>query len=205
VSYDQKLLTCYRGMRRSIPRLDHGMKSATKLESFRAAKDSFYARDRRAPLTSEQKRGFKGLAYFPVNTSLVINAKIDRKVDPGIVRVETTKGEHQEYRRYGVVRFEVDGRPAQVTLYASDHSHNLFLPFRDATSDQETYGAGRYLDLHADGDEIVLDFNYAYNPNCAYNPDWSCPLPPAENWLKVPIRAGEMKFPDHASDSQATY
>ncbi len=177
------------------------MKNATELESFRAAKDKFYARDHRAPLTSEQQRGFKGLSYFPENANLVINAKIDRKVEPGIVRMETTKGEQQEYRRYGVVRFEVDGRPAQVTLYASDHSHNLFLPFRDATSGKETYGAGRYLDLDAHGDEVLVDFNYAYNPNCAYNPDWSCPLPPAENWLKVPIRAGEMTFPDHASGS----
>jgi uncharacterized protein len=192
-------------MCRSIPRLDQGMKDATELESFRAAKDSFYARDRRAPLTSEQKRGFKGLAYYPENTNLVINARIDRKVEPGIVRMETTKGEQQEYRRYGVVRFEVDGRPAQVTLYASDHSHSLFLPFRDATSGQETYGAGRYLDLRAHGDEVLVDFNYAYNPNCAYNPDWSCPLPPAENWLKVPIRAGEMAFPGHDSGTEATH
>src|SRR5258708_10403915 len=106
------------------------MKNATELESFRASKDSFYAGDRRAPLTSEQRRGFKGLAYFPENASLVINARIDRQVEPGIVSMETTKGEQQEYRRYGVVRFEVDGRPTQVTLYASDHSHNLFLPFR---------------------------------------------------------------------------
>jgi uncharacterized protein (DUF1684 family) len=85
---------------------------------------------------------------------------------------------------------------AQVMLYSSAGSHELFLPFRDTTSGKETYGAGRYLDLHAHGDEVVVDFNYAYNPNCAYNPDWNCPLPPAENWLKVPIRAGEKAFPD---------
>jgi len=71
---------------------------------------------------------------------------------------------------------------------------DLFIIFKDATSGKETYGAGRYLDLDRHGDEIVIDFNYAYNPYCAYNPDWSCPLPPAENWLKVPIRAGEKNF-----------
>ena len=177
------------------------MANASELESFRAAKDKFYARDHRAPLTAAQQRGFKGLSYFPENTTLVIKARIDRKVEPGIVRMETTKGEQQDYRRYGVVHLEVDGRPARMTLFASGRSHRLFLPFRDATSGKETYGAGRYLDLDADGDEVLVDFNYAYNPNCAYNSDWSCPLPPAENWLAVPIRAGEMTFQDQASDS----
>jgi uncharacterized protein len=185
-------------MCRAIPRLDQGMAKGSELESFRAAKDKFYARDHRAPLTPAQQRGFKGLSYFPKNTALIINARIDRKVEPGIVRMETTKGEQQEYRRYGVVHFEVDGQPAQVTLYASDHSHGLFLAFRDTTSGKETYEAGRYLDVETHGDVVRVDFNYAYNPNCAYNPDWSCPLPPAENWLKVPIRAGEMTFPDRA-------
>jgi uncharacterized protein (DUF1684 family) len=189
-------------MCRVIPRLDQGMAKASELESFRAAKDKFYARGPRAPVTAAQQRGFKGLSYFPENRALVINATINRKVELGIVRMETTKGEQQEYRRYGVVHFEVDGEPAQVTLYASGHSQRLFLPFRDATSGKETYGAGRYLDLDADGEEVLVDFNYAYNPNCAYNADWSCPLPPAENWLEVPIRAGEMTFPDHASGSE---
>lgn len=170
------------------------MKATAELEQFRADKDDFYAHDHQSPLTSTQQRSFKGLAYFPENKALVIKAKIDRKVEPGVVRMQTTKGEEQAYRRYGVVRFHVDGLPAQVTLYESAGSHDLFLPFRDATSGKETYGAGRYLDLHAHGDEIVIDFNYAYNPYCAYNQDWNCPLPPAENWLKVPIRAGEMTF-----------
>jgi uncharacterized protein (DUF1684 family) len=178
------------------------MKNRTELELFRAAKDKFYRQDHRVPLTPEQQRDFTGLSYFPENDALVIKASIDRNVQPGIVHMETTKGEQQEFRRFGVAHFEVDSRPAQVTLYASDHSHNLFLPFRDATSGKETYGGGRYLDLHTHGDEVLIDFNYAYNPNCAYNPDWSCPLPPAENWLEVPIRAGEMAFPDHASGSE---
>jgi len=109
-------------------------------------------------------------------------------------RMATTGGEDQVYRRYGLVRFRVDDQPAQLVLYASDDSDELFIPFRDATSGKETYGAGRYLELHAHGDDVTIDFNYAYNPNCAYDPSWSCPLPPAENWLKVPIRAGEKTF-----------
>src|SRR5579859_3624772 len=167
----------------------------TELESFRKDKDEFFGHDHGSPLTPAQQRTFKGLAYYPENPQLVVRATIDREVEPGVVRMQTTQGREQEYRRYGVVRFQVDGQPAQVTLYSSDGSHELFVPFRDATSGRETYAAGRYLDLHSHGDEIVIDFNYAYNPYCAYNPDWSCPLAPAENWLKVPIRAGEKDFP----------
>jgi uncharacterized protein (DUF1684 family) len=172
------------------------MRAVTELEGSRREKDDFFENDHRSPLTSAQQRKFKGLAYFPENPALVVKATIDRKVEPGAVRMETTKGQEQVYNRYGVVHFEVDGQAAQLTLYASEGSHDLFVPFRDATSGKETYGAGRYLDLHRHGDEIVIDFNYAYNPYCAYNPDWSCPLPPAENWLKIPIRAGEKSFPD---------
>jgi len=168
----------------------------SELHEFRAEKDEFFGHDHRAPLTPAQQRKFKGLSYFDENPKLQIRAKIDRAVQAGEVRMATTTGEEQVYRRQGVVRFEVDGEPADVTLYGSANSHDLFLPFRDATSGKETYGAGRYLDRHAHGDEVVIDFNYAYNPNCAYNPDWSCPLPPAENWLKVPILAGEKSFED---------
>jgi uncharacterized protein (DUF1684 family) len=178
------------------------VRGATELEQFRTEKDDFYRHDHRSPLTPDQQRGFKGLTYFSENRALVINARIDRQVQPGVIRMETTRGEQQVYRRYGLVRFEVDGQPASVTLYASESgSHDLFLPFRDATSGKESYGAGRYLDIHAHGDKVVVDFNYAYNPNCAYNPDWNCPLPPAENWLKVPIRAGEMNFLDPGEGS----
>jgi uncharacterized protein len=182
------------------------VKATSELEMFRTEKDEFYRHDRRSPLTPDQQRGFKGLSYFPENSALVIKSRIDRNVQPGVIQMETTKGQAQSFRRYGVVRFEVDGQPAQVTLYASEgSSRDLFLPFRDATSGTQSYGAGRYLDLHAHGDEVVVDFNYAYNPNCAYNPDWNCPLPPAENWLDVPIRAGEMKFLDPGEGSRDSH
>jgi len=174
--------------------------ATSDLDQFRAEKDDFFAHDHRAPLSPEQRRNFKGLAYFPENSQLVIRAQIDRNIEPGDVQMATTRGEEQVFSRFGVVSFEVEGEAAQITLYSSEGSHELFVPFRDATSGRDTYGAGRYLDLHAHGNEVVLDFNYAYNPYCAYNPNWNCPLPPGENWLKVAIRAGEKAFPDnHAS------
>src|SRR5690348_11161220 len=107
---------------------------ASELEQFRTEKDEFYQYDHRSPLTRDQQRDFQGLSYFPENTALVIKARIDQNVQPGTIHMETTKGEKQAFRRYGVVRFEVDGQPVQVTLYASERSsHDLFLPFRDSS------------------------------------------------------------------------
>jgi hypothetical protein len=168
------------------------------LDEFRAAKDEFFALDHRSPLTDEQKAEFEGLAYFPEESSLRLVAPIDVDVDHDEVRMQTSTGDEQVYRRAGIVRFEVDGEPAQITLYASEHQHGFFVPFRDATSGKETYGAGRYLEAEVlDDGRVEVDFNLAYNPYCAYNERWSCPLPPIENWLKVPIRAGERSFPGH--------
>lgn len=171
----------------------------SELDDFRAEKDAFFREHPQSPLTPEQRASFEGLAYFPESGDLVVRAElVTEGVDlEEIVVMQTTTGGQQTYRRAGVVRFDVDGAPAQVTLYASPDMHELFLPFRDATSGKETYGAGRYLEVEPPDlrHHVVVDFNYAYSPNCAYNPEWSCPIPPGENWLAVPIRAGEKTFP----------
>jgi len=167
----------------------------TELDDFRVRKDHFFAHDARSPLTPDQHADFQGLAYFPENPALRIEADLDTNVEPGEVRLQTSTGDEQAHRRAGTIRFEVDGEPAVLTLFASEETDELFLPFRDSTTGKETYPAGRYLDVEpaADG-KVVVDLNFAYNPYCAYNPHWSCPLPPVENWLKVPIRAGEKDF-----------
>ena len=108
--------------------------------------------------------------------------------------MQTTGGGVQRYRRAGALTFEVSGQPAQITLYDAGDD-GFFVPFRDATSGRETYGAGRYLEAEAQSDGlVVVDFNEAYNPYCAYNARWTCPIPPSANWLQVPIRAGERSF-----------
>jgi len=171
----------------------------SELERFRKGKDGFFRSHPQSPLTSDQRAVFEGLVYFPEEPALAVRAPLETD---GVDRDErivmpTTTGEEQVYRRAGIVRFEVDGEPAVVTLYASDGMDELFLPFRDSTSGKETYVAGRYLEVAPPGpdERVVVDFNYAYNPYCAYNPDWACPIPPGENWLAVPIRAGERSFP----------
>ena len=171
----------------------------SELEDFRADKDAFFREHPQSPLTPEQRAAFEGLAYFPEDSSRVIRAplSLDGVDTEEPIVMQTTTGGTQTYRRAGVVRFEVDGEPAQVTLFSSPDMEELFLPFRDATSGKETYGAGRYLEVEPPdaAGEAAIDFNRAYNPYCAYNPEWSCPIPPGENWLAVRIRAGERTFP----------
>jgi uncharacterized protein len=166
------------------------------LADFRAAKDDFFGGDPDSPLTEEQQDGFAGLKYYPYNAALNIEAPIDRDVSHDAVIMQTSTGEQQTYRRLGKISFNVGDQEAGATIYRSPHG-DLFLPIRDATSGKETYGAGRYVEPEMNGpDRIVVDFNYLYNPYCAYNDAWSCPLPPVENWLKVPIEAGEKSFSD---------
>ena len=107
--------------------------------------------------------------------------------------MQTSTGSIQEYLRFGRFRFSIDGQQTELTIYENDHEY--FLPFADALAGKETYGAGRYLEpQRTHHGKFLIDFNYAYNPYCAYNPRWSCPIPPAENRIKVPIRAGEKVF-----------
>ncbi len=158
-------------------------------------KDAYF-RTRQSPLTPEQRKSFAGLRYFPENPSLRFRVPLTRLSGAEKVRMQTSTAHVATYIKYGTVQFTVAGQPQTLTLYKSEDHDALFLPFTDATSDADTYGAGRYLDPTVEPDgTIVLDFNLAYNPYCAFDPiKWSCPLPPAENRLKVRIEAGELKF-----------
>jgi uncharacterized protein (DUF1684 family) len=164
------------------------------LTEFRKSKDAFFAADPDSPLSDEQKRHFAGLHYYPENRSLRFEAKLSRFETPEEIQMQTSTGDVQRYLRLGTFAFTVDGQEATLTVYGSGNS-DAFVPFADATSGEETYGAGRYLDLEwRGGDRFLVDLNMAYNPWCAYSPHYSCPLPPAENRLKVAIRAGEKNF-----------
>ena len=173
------------------------------LDEFRRAKDRWMALDAQSPLTAAQRRRFGGLLYFDENPALVFTLIPERVTGTAFLEMPTSSGEIPLYQEWGRARFavegEVDGKvnaqPAALMIYRHPQSESLFLPFRDATASHETYGAGRYLEVHEleDG-RVLLDFNYAYNPYCAYNEGYSCPLPPAENRIAVAIRAGERTF-----------
>lgn len=172
----------------------------TILEDFRKQKDDFFGNDYQSPLTTEEKRDFHGLNYYPENPSLHLELPLEKLEAPKPVVLQTSTGEAREYLCVGQVRFDVDGQEAVLQVYVDDYD-GYFLPFIDATAPDETYGAGRYLEPHdisgGVGDPLlIVDFNLAYNPYCAYNERWSCPIPPRENRLKVRIEAGEKKFHD---------
>ncbi len=168
----------------------------SELTDFRKEKDAYFARDSQSPLTSKQRKSFKGLAYFPENPSLRLDLPVEMLEEEEPVQMVTSTGSVQEYRRWGRVTFPVDGKEAALTIYQDTEMGHLFLPFADGTSGQETYEAGRYMEPQLLEDErVLLDFNYAYSPYCAYNAYWSCPIPPAENRLKVRLEAGEKNFP----------
>jgi uncharacterized protein (DUF1684 family) len=166
------------------------------LANFRREKDDFFRTDASSPLTPAQRQTFPGLRYFPPNPALRLTLEVEEFPAQDTVRMQTTTGDVQSYERYGRIRFEVDGQEASLTIYRNEYG--FFLPFADSLAGKETYGAGRYLEPEPlpDG-RLLVDFNLAYNPYCAYNEHWSCPITPAENRLKVPIRAGEMTFEDH--------
>ncbi|NUM45639.1 MAG: DUF1684 domain-containing protein [Anaerolineales bacterium] len=162
----------------------------TELEQFRKSKDDFFKRHPQSPLTPPQRRAFTGLNYFPENPALDLTVTVETFVPQDSIIVQTSTGDEQSYLRYGKFRFQVEGQDVELTLFASDHG--FFLPFVDSLRGEETYGAGRYLEPEEGPDgRFHIDFNLAYNPYCAYNENWSCPLTPFENRLNVPIRAGE--------------
>jgi uncharacterized protein len=166
----------------------------SELDAFRAEKDDFFKHHPQSPLTPEQRRDFDGLQYFPENDALRLEVQVERLVGQQPFQMQTSTGGVQEYVRYGKFKFQVDGKDAELTIYQGDDDY-YFLPFVDSLAGNETYPAGRYLEPEPlPGDRFLVDFNVAYNPYCAYNEMWSCPITPAENRLKVPIRAGEKLF-----------
>lgn len=165
----------------------------TELEAFRAEKDEFFASHPQSPLTREQKAGFHGLNYFPENEQLRIEAQVEEFSVKDGFDMQTSTGGVQHYERYGRISFSVEGETVELTIFRSEHGY--FLPFVDSLAGRETYPAGRYLEPEVlPGGRFLIDFNLAYNPYCAYNEMWSCPITPVENRVRVPIRAGEKLF-----------
>ena len=171
-----------------------------RLLGFRAAKDRLFATHPSSPVPAAARRDFRGLAYWRHVPELAFRLPLEP--DPAAAALDLPRsapGPGMPYARIGWVSFAVDGERARLAVYWLDeYAGGIFIPFRDATSGAETYGGGRYLwdsakgaDLGSEGDELVVDFNYAYHPSCVQDPIWSCPLAPPENWLGVPIRAGE--------------
>lgn len=165
-----------------------------QIEEFRQQKDRSFREDNDSPLLPEDRAEFRGLKYFPVDTSYAIKVKLQKYPNPETVKMLTSTGEQRDYLRYGYFEFTLAGKQCRLDVFKLPNTRHLFIPFRDSTSGQETYGAGRYLDLEEGADAYTLDFNLAYNPYCAYNARYSCPIPPPQNRLEVAIKAGEKNY-----------
>lgn len=164
----------------------------TKLLEERAAKDEQFKSGDDSPI--RDKEAFHGLHYFEPNLGFRVKANISPYMqDDKEVVVKYTDGTSEKYEKYGYANFDIEGQPQKLLLLKNEGTISVL--FRDATSGKQTYGGGRYLDYPADAvknNTIVLDFNKAYNPYCAYQQDYACPVPPAENTLSVAITAGEV-------------
>jgi uncharacterized protein (DUF1684 family) len=167
------------------------------LERYRADKDAYFRSARNSPIPPAERDAFTGLPYYPVDPAYRFDGLSVEPYtggEPENFEIPTSDGKLRPAHRAGVLRFELGGERRVLTAYTFDgeDGESLFVPVLDATSGTETYGAGRYLDLDPEPDgTYTLDFNMAYHPSCVYDMKFSCPLTPAENRLRVPIRAGE--------------
>ncbi len=172
---------------------------------FRADKDAYFRTAKGSPVPAAEREAFRGLPYYPVDES----RRLDNLAlvpyegeEPVRFEIPTSDGRLKPAERAGVFHFELGGTDCSLTAYrmAGGDGQTLFVPFLDATSGTETYGAGRYLDLDLEPEDdgtYTLDFNLAYHPSCVYDPRFSCPITPAENRLQVRVEAGERLAPGH--------
>ena len=158
-----------------------------------------------SPLTEEDRKHFKGLEFFDIDLTYRVEAKFKRTPNEEAFAVGTSSGKTKFLIKYGVLNFSVKGKNLTLAVYQSPgllsnplYKDYLFLPFNDLSNGNTTYGGGRFIDLSIpSGNTIIIDFNMAYNPYCAYSDGWSCTIPPEENNLEIEITAGVKKYKDH--------
>ena len=165
---------------------------------WRAGRDDLFGHHAQSPIPEEERTAFSGLDYFDYDPALRVTGN-SRATETAHFEIPTSGDETMGFTRIGETIFHLGGQELSLEMYWLDgYGGGLFVPFADATSGEETYGAGRYLldtvkgsDLGSEGNRLILDFNFAYNPSCSYDPRWVCPLAPPANRLQVPVRGGE--------------
>lgn len=184
----------------------------SQLEEHRQERNVEYKAEDSSPFKQKKaRRKFKQLYYFAPDSTFCVDAKVLKFENPDTLKFATSAGTVKEYLRYASLQFTLKEKPLSLEVFRSIsnlkhpvYGSYLFLPFTDLTSGEASYGGGRYLDLKlADikeeaGQEVLrLDFNYAYNPYCAYSEGWFCPIPPASNSLDIRVEAGEKNYTKH--------
>ncbi len=167
-------------------------------ETFRKELNEEYADSTESPLKTEDRLKFTGLPFFDIDTVFHVIADFKRAKRSKPFKMKTTTDRKPVYEVYGTATFTLQGKKCKLNIYQSHQLRNtgpykdyLFLPYTDLTSGNESYGGGRFIDLTIpEGEQIIIDFNQSYNPYCAYNHRYSCPIPPKENFLNLRIQAG---------------
>lgn len=175
-----------------------------KVELHRLQQNKEKADTTHSPLKKEDIANFHGLNYFEADSMFCVNAKFKQKVGD-VFDMATSSGQVRKYRKFGELKFKIQDHKLKLNVYQNMslisnpiYKDYLFIPFTDNTNGVESYGGGRYIDFRIPNYKIVeLDFNLCYNPYCAYNDGYSCPIPPKENYLDIEIRAGEKVFKTH--------
>ena len=178
---------------------------STELQVFRDGRDEEFRDKKLSPLKDDDFAAFKGLNYYPVDKKFRVTATFTRTSSEKWFQMPTSSGTTKKYVKFGILEFELNQKPLLLSVYQMDpdiaakfpeYADLLFVPFKDMTNRTETYGGGRYIDIKTPKDKtVILDFNLAYNPNCAYGGEkWNCPIPPSENTLKLAVTAGEKRF-----------
>lgn len=171
---------------------------AQKSEKFQKSLNKEFANKKTSPLVPDALKKFKGLDFYPINERFIIEAELVRTPNEEPFEMPTTTNRKPIYKKFGEIHFTFNGKKQQLDVFQDmnlitkeEYKSHLFLPFTDLTSGVVTYGGGRYIDMEIpEGDSLLLNFNLAYNPYCAYNPKYSCPIPPESNFLNVEIHAG---------------
>jgi uncharacterized protein (DUF1684 family) len=195
--YRQRVAMLYAHVRQA--NLDAEARCAT----FRQSRNELFRTHPQSALSAAQQELFTALCYYPYDPALRFILPVEPDAELPTREIQLQDDGLLRMRRFGRVRFTLSGQNVALSLYwIMGYGGGIFLPFGDATNGHETYGGGRYLldtikhaDLGHEATGIVVDFNYAYNPSCAYNPRWVCPLTPPENRLPIAVRAGEMTYP----------
>jgi len=169
-----------------------------KLKDFREKRDRFFKEDPHSPLRENDRKKFKGLTYYPIDLKYALVGIIERyptDPKPMYVTLPTNKETGRKYVKHGCFKFKWGEKVYALQIYRPLGGGELFLPFKDKTSETETYPKGRYLMIESmPGGKVLIDFNRAYNPFCQFNEKYTCPFAPEENWLDIVIRAGEKRF-----------
>lgn len=176
----------------------------SSIEAFQNEMNTSFATAGKSPLMEEDRKVFKSLDFFPIEEKFAVVATFIKSKKQKSFEMKTTTDRKPLYVKYGELHFEIDGKPFKLDVFKNldlskkkGYKDYLFLPFSDLTSGKESYIGGRYIDMRIPkGDKVLIDFNKAYNPYCAYNPEYSCPIVPLQNDLMIEIKAGVKKFHD---------